>query len=52
MVNPRDLVDAAAPTGRLAARADNVVGKYIVGGKMGGSVESPAIAPMTTTGGL
>jgi pilus assembly protein CpaD len=52
IVNPRDLVDAAAPSGRLAARADNVVGKYIVGGKIGASSESPAIAPMTTTGGL
>lgn len=52
MVNPRDLVDATAPSGRLAARADNVVGKYIVGGKIGGSLESPAITPYTTTGGL
>ncbi len=52
VVNPRDLVDAAQPSGRLAGRADNVIGKYIIGGKIGGSSESPAIAPMTTTGGL
>lgn len=52
VVNPRDLVDAAESTGRLAARADNVVGKYIVGSKIGASDESPAITPMTTTGGL
>lgn len=52
MVNPRDLIDAEASTGRLAARSDNVVGKYIVGGKIGGSSETPAITPMTTTGGL
>ncbi|WP_374655076.1 CpaD family pilus assembly protein [Dongia sp.] len=52
VVNPRDLVDAAAPSGRLAARADNVVGKYIVGAKVGAAGESPAISPLTTTGGL
>jgi pilus assembly protein CpaD len=52
IVNPRDLVDAETPTGRLAARADNVIGKYMVGGTIGASSESPAIAPMTTTGGL
>ncbi|WP_374383331.1 CpaD family pilus assembly protein [Dongia sp.] len=52
VVNPRDLVDAEASTGRLAARGDNVVGKYIVGGKIGASSETPAISPMTTTGGL
>nr|WP_298683453.1 CpaD family pilus assembly lipoprotein [uncultured Dongia sp.] len=51
VVNPLDLVDAAAPTGRLAARADNVVGKYIVGGKIGASPESPAMLPNATTGG-
>jgi pilus assembly protein CpaD len=51
VVNPLDLIDAAAPTGRLAARADNVVGKYIVGGKIGGSAEAPAITPNATTGG-
>lgn len=51
VVNPRDLVDAAAPTGRLAARADNIVGKYIIGTKIGASPENPAIAPTATTGG-
>jgi pilus assembly protein CpaD len=51
VVNPRDLVDAAAPSGRLAARADNVVGKYIVGDKIGASSEVPAISTPTTTGG-
>lgn len=52
VVNPRDLVDAEASTGRLAARSDNVVGKYLIGGKIGASSETPAITPMTTTGGL
>jgi pilus assembly protein CpaD len=52
VVNPRDLVDATTPSGRLAARADNVVGKYMIGAKIGATPESPAIAPMTTTGGL
>lgn len=52
VVNPRDLVDAAESTGRLAARSDNVVGKYIVGAKIGASDETPAISPMTTTGGF
>ncbi|MBK8160729.1 MAG: CpaD family pilus assembly protein [Rhodospirillaceae bacterium] len=52
VVNPRDLVDAAAPTGRLAARADNVVGKYIIGGKIGASNETPALSTSTTTGGF
>jgi pilus assembly protein CpaD len=52
VVNPRDLVDAEASTGRLAARGDNVVGKYIVGGKIGASQDTQAIVPMTTTGGL
>lgn len=51
VVNPRDLEDAAASTGRLAARADNIVGKYIIGNKIGASPESPAIDPPTTTGG-
>jgi len=52
MVNPRDLIDAEASTGRLAARSDVVVGKYILGGKIGASSEGPAIAPASTTGGL
>lgn len=51
VVNPKDLEDAALPSGRLAARADNIVGKYIIGAKIGGSSESPAIEPPTTTGG-
>lgn len=52
VVNPRDLIDAEAGTGRLAARSDVVVGKYILGAKIGASGETPAIAPATTTGGL
>ena len=52
VVNPKDLVDAQAPTGRLAARADVVVGRYLIGGKIGASGEGPAIAPAATTGGL
>jgi len=51
VVNPRDLEDAALSTGRLAARADNVVGKYIIGLKIGATSESPAIDPPSTTGG-
>ncbi|MBI2254467.1 MAG: hypothetical protein HYU58_07615 [Proteobacteria bacterium] len=51
IVNPQDLEDAAVSSGRLAARADNVVGKYIIGTKIGGSTESPAIDPPATTGG-
>lgn len=51
VVNPRDLEDAAASSGRLAARADNVVGKYIVGDKIGASTEAPAIELPNTTGG-
>ncbi|MDY0870770.1 CpaD family pilus assembly protein [Dongia rigui] len=51
IVNPKDLEDAALLSGRLAARADNIVGKYIVGAKIGGSTETPAILPPTTTGG-
>jgi pilus assembly protein CpaD len=52
VVNPRDLIDAEASTGRVAGRSNYIVGQYIVGAKIGGSSESPAIAPMTTTGGL
>lgn len=52
VVNPRDLIDAEASTGRLAARSDSTIGKYIIGGKIGASSEGPAISPMTTTGGL
>jgi len=29
-----------------------VVGKYIIGAKIGASQDNPAIVPMTTTGGL
>ncbi|MBL8710228.1 MAG: CpaD family pilus assembly protein [Rhodospirillaceae bacterium] len=52
VVNPRDLVDAQAPTGRMAARSNVIVGKYIIGGTIGAAREVPAISPMTTTGGL
>jgi pilus assembly protein CpaD len=49
VVNPRDLVDAAEPSGRLAARADNVVGKYIIGARIGaGPGENAAVLPLTT----
>lgn len=51
VVNPRDLEDAAPSSGRLGARADDIVGKYIVGLKIGASSETPAIAPPSTTGG-
>jgi len=52
VVNPRDLEDAAQSSGRLAARADNIVGKYIIGSKIGASSEAPAIdPPASTTGG-
>lgn len=51
IVNPRDLVDAEASSGRLAVRADNTVGKYMVGATIGASSEAPALSPTTTTGG-
>lgn len=51
VVNPRDLEDAAQSSGRLAARADNIVGKYIIGSKIGASAEAPGLNPTTTTGG-
>lgn len=53
IVNPRDLVDAEAPSGRLAARSAVIVGKYIAGVKIGAGppIEGPALADQTTTGG-
>lgn len=52
VVNPRDLIDATPSSGRLAARADNVVGKYIVGNTIGAGGESAPITTTTTTGGF
>lgn len=52
VVNPRDLIDAQASSGRLAARSSDVVGKYIIGSKIGGSAESPVLTIENTTGGL
>ncbi|WP_374367653.1 CpaD family pilus assembly protein [Dongia sp.] len=52
VVNPRDLIDAQASSGRLAARSADVVGKYIIGSKIGGSAESPVLTIVNTTGGL
>jgi pilus assembly protein CpaD len=53
VVNPRDLIDAQAPSGRLAARSDVVVGKYISGAVIGAAPsEQPPITYAPTTGGL
>ena len=53
VVNPKDLVDMQAPTGRLAARSNVVVGKYIIGNVVGAaSSERPTIPFSTTTGGI
>lgn len=52
VVNPRDLIDAQAPSGRLAARSTVIVGKYIVGNKIGAAVDTQPIVTPTTTGGL
>lgn len=52
VVNPRDLVDAQQPSGRFAARSTNIVGKYMIGAKIGASSEAGAISTPTTTGGL
>ncbi|TDQ78950.1 pilus biogenesis lipoprotein CpaD [Dongia mobilis] len=54
VVNPRDLIDMQSPTGRLAARSDVVVGKYIAGVKIGAGPpgEAPALSTQSTTGGL
>ena len=53
VVNPKDLVDMQTPTGRLAARSNVVVGKYIVGNIIGAAGSERATIPFnTTTGGL
>jgi pilus assembly protein CpaD len=52
VVNPRDLVDAQQSSGRLAARSSNIVGKYMIGAKIGASSETGAISVLGTTGGL
>jgi len=51
VVNPRDLIDAQASTGRLGARSDVAVGRYIAGVKIGSSAETPALTNQSTTGG-
>lgn len=53
VVNPRDLVDAQASSGRLAARSGVVVGRYISGALIGAAPEEvPTINYQPTTGGL
>lgn len=49
VVNPRDLVDAQEPSGRLAVRANDVVGKYIIGVPAGArATEVPPLMPFDT----
>lgn len=54
VVNPRDLVDAETSSGRMAARADVIVGKYILGSKIGAGPppEGATLSTPGTTGGL
>jgi len=48
VVDPRDLIDATASSGRWAVRSQDVVGKYMVGAKMGAGSESAPIVPAPT----
>jgi pilus assembly protein CpaD len=54
VVNPRDLIEAQSPSGRLASRSDVIIGKYILGNKIGADSpgeSAPISVQRTTTGG-